>query len=293
MRAVIATIHNKEVFFHHNFRWPLRLGADVFKDGRISPKRFKACEEAFGELFLKLSEENITEVYAVATSAMRDSTNGSDLVKAIKKQTGILIKTISGVEEAALVKTAVCTALDLKKTTSLLIDVGGGSAEVTLLKGEKVIRSKSFNFGTVRMLESAREEKFEKELAKFASSVKKMLGPYAVKIETCAGTGGNLRRMGKLRKLEYGRPTNKITFIELETLREEVSHKSLKKRVKEYGMRRDRADVIVFAMGMIETLMAELQVEEIFLPKVGLKEGLVLSNIGFAPKKIHLQTKNQ
>ncbi len=89
--------------------------------------------------------------------------------------------------------------------------------------------------------------------------------------------------MGKLRKLEYGRPTNKITFIELETLREEVSNKSLKKRMKEYQMRRDRADVIVFAMGMIETLMAELQISEILLPKVGLKEGLAaaLSNDRF------------
>ncbi len=176
MRAVIATVHGKEVHFGHNMRWPLRLGADVFKEGRISPKRFKACEEAFGELFLQISEENITEVYAVATSAMRDSENGAELIKEIKKQTGIQIKRISGVQEALLAKTAVCSALNLKRTTSLLIDVGGGSAEVTLLKEEKVLRSKSFNFGTVRMLQSAKTNQFEKELGRFASSVKKMLG---------------------------------------------------------------------------------------------------------------------
>lgn len=293
MRAVIATLHDNEIYFTHNLRWPLRLGADVFKNGTISPKRFRACEEAFGELFLEISKENVTEVHAVATSAMRDSKNGSDLARAIKQQTGIQIKTISGEEEALYVKTAVCSALNLKKTTSLLIDVGGGSAEVTLLKGEKVLRSKSFNFGTVRMLESAREDKFEKELEKLANSVKKLLGAYAGKIETCVGTGGNLRRMGKLRKLEYGRPTNRISFLELETLREEVANKSIKKRMKDYQMRRDRADVIVFAMGMIEALMAELQIDEILLPKVGLKEGLALTKIGLAPDKIHLQTKDQ
>ena len=293
MRAVIATIGSREVTFFKNYRWPLRLGADVFHSGRISPKRFKMTEDAFGELFWKLAKHQVDTVYAVATSAMRDSLNGAQLVEAINKQTGIQVEVIGGDKEARLIKKAVGSVVDLSAKTALMIDVGGGSAEITLTKNGHTIVSESFDFGTVRMLESARGDTFEKDVEAFASQVRNLVQSHTKKVDLFIGTGGNLRRMGKLRKMALRRPSNKIAIHELQSLYMELSELSIKKRMECFKMRRDRADVIVFAMAMIEQIMVDLDIKEILLPRVGLKEGVILQHLPAGPKKIHLQVKYQ
>lgn len=293
MRAVFAEVNNHEVSFIKNYRWPLRLGADVFKSGKISQKRFKATEEAFGELFLKLSKHNIERVNAVATSAMRDSSNGKELASSVKKQTGIEIEIIDGEKEAQIVKRAVSSAIDIDDKMALMIDIGGGSAEVTLTNKGKNLESKSFDFGTVRIMESAKGNRFEKDVENFSKKVAKLVSGHRKKIEIFVGTGGNLRRMGKLRKLILGKSSSKITLKELEAIYMEVESLSIEKRMKKFDMRRDRADVIVYAMTMIVQIMSDLKIKEIKLPRVGLKEGIVLSHLPFKPSKVHLQIKGQ
>lgn len=295
MRATLSMVCPDEVKFFKNYRWPLRLGADVFKNGKISPERFKMTESAFGELFFKLSKYGIEEVYAVATSAMRDAKNSQKLIDSLYRQTGIKVEIISGALEAQLIKKAVSSSLNLSNKTVLMIDIGGGSTEITLCQNLKTLVSKSFDFGTVRILQSVKAKSFETEVEKFSEQVRKLVNPFLEngkrkkKIDFAIGTGGNLRRIGKLRKLLLNRPTNKVTFNELHCLYMEIKNLSLKERVNKLGMRKDRADIIEFAMAIIEEILFEMEIDSILLPKVGLKEGVVLEHFPRTSQNAHFQ----
>lgn len=293
MRAVFAKVYDNEAHCFKNYRYPLRLGADVFKYGKITNERMKITELAFGELFLKLSKHNIDHVRACATSALRDSLNGEYLINKIKKQTGINIEVIDGMKEAQLIKNAVDFNLPLKDKSALLIDIGGGSTEITLTRNSKIITSRSYQFGTVRLLESHKLNSIEEDIIYFCENVNAHLAHFTEHIDICIGTGGNLRRMGKLRNNLLGKPTTSINVNELESILLEVEPYSIEKRMNMFNMRRDRADVIIPAMQMIEHLLHYTNIKNIYLPRVGLKEGILLDSIKPRPKKLHLAIKGQ
>lgn len=293
MRAVFAKVIDEETFCFKNYRYPLRLGADVFKYGKITPERFKITEQSFGELFLKLSKHNIENVRACATSALRDSLNGEYLINKIYKQTGIEIEVIDGMKEAQLIKNAVNFNFSLKNKTALLIDIGGGSTEITLTRNSKIITSRSYQFGTVRLLESHKLKSIEEDIIYFCENVNAHLSHFSDQIDVCIGTGGNLRRMGKLRNNLLGKPSTMMHVSELESLLLEVEPYSIEKRMKLFNMRRDRADVIIPAMQMIEHLLHYTNIQNIYLPRVGLKEGILLDMIKPKPSKLHLAIKGQ
>lgn len=296
MRAVLATFSNSgHLKIFKNYRYPIRLGEDVFSKGKLTKSRIKITEEAFSELFIKLSKHKITEVYAVGTSALRDAENSRQLIDLIKNQTGIQIKVINGTKEAELIKYAVETVISLNGKIALLIDIGGGSTEVTLTKNGKILVSKSYQYGTVRLLKSLRSNQFEQDIETFSRKVKTYLNKYLKghEINMCIGTGGNLRRMGKLRHQIFKKPTNRVTMVEINSMYSEVVNLSVIERVERFGMRADRADVIAPAMAMIEQILLDNNIYEILLPKVGLKEGVLLENIKDPVRELHLQVKNQ
>lgn len=296
MRAAFATFTDDghlKVF--KNYRYPIRLGEDVFSRGKLTKNRIKITESAFNELLLKLSKHKITEVHAVATSALRDAENSKVLIDQIKKQTGIEIKIINGKKEAELIKKAVESVIPLHNKIALLIDIGGGSTEITLTKNGKVQASKSYQYGTVRLLKSIRTNQIEKDIEIFSKKVKSYLAKYlhGSEINMCIGTGGNLRRMGKLRSHIFKKPTNRVTMVELNSMYSEVVNLPVTARVQKFSMREDRADVIVPAMAMIEQILLDNDIYEILLPKIGLKEGVLLDNIKRPVSELHLQIKNQ
>lgn len=291
MRAALATYTDDgHLRVFKNYRYPIRLGADVFANGKLSKNRIKITEDAFQELFLKLSKHNIIEVSAVATSALRDAENSKELLDKIKKQTGITIDIINGIQEANLIKKAVESVISLNNRIALLIDIGGGSTEITLTKNGKIIVSKSYQYGTVRLLKSMRENRIEKDVQDFSTRVRSYLKKHlkGKEINLCVGTGGNLRRMGKLRRQIYKRPMNRVTQIELNGIYAEVANITTQQRVQRFEMREDRADVIVPAMAMIENILLDNNIYEILLPKIGLKEGVLLETLGANPTEIHL-----
>jgi exopolyphosphatase/guanosine-5'-triphosphate,3'-diphosphate pyrophosphatase len=293
MRAVLAKEINNELYCFKNYRFPIRLGADVFKNGRISSKRINLTEQAFGELFLKLSKHNIDYVKACATSALRDSINGEELIARIYKQTGIQIEIINGLKEAELIKNAIACVYNLNAKKALMIDIGGGSTEVTITSGNHILASRSYQFGTVRILESLKSKSSHKEIMDFCDNVSKFISQHTKKIDICFGTGGNLRRMGKLRDQLLNRPSSSVSSYELEHIISSVKPLSNKARIKKFSMRPDRVDVIVPAMEMIYYLLCYCNIEKIHLPKLGLKEGILLNSFIPRPNKIHLQTKDQ
>lgn len=296
MRSAFATLTDDghlKVF--KNYRYPIRLGEDVFSKGKLSKNRIRITEEAFSELFIKLSKHKITDVYAVATSALRDAENSKQLIDLIKKQTGIKIEIINGLKEAELIKNAIESIIPLHNKIALLIDIGGGSTEITLTKNGKILTSKSYQYGTVRLLKSIQSNQIEKDIEEFSKKVKNHLAKVlkGQEINLCVGTGGNLRRMGKLRQRMLKKPTNRVTMVELNSMYTEIVHLPVHERVQKFNMREDRADVIVPAMAMIEQILIDNDIYEILLPKIGLKEGVLLENIGHSVSELHLQSKNQ
>jgi len=218
---------------------------------------------------------------AVATSAMREAENSQILIDRIAQQTGIQVEIISGEEEARLVQLAVGKEINLDGKKAVLIDIGGGSIEVAILRGDKIIRTESYDIGTVRLLRSLdgqAQGSFRVLLKEYTESVrrhiKRELGK--LKLDLCIGTGGNLEEMGNLRKKIFKRDSNHlITVSELEALNEKMSNLTVDRRMKKFNLRPDRADVIVPAMMALLMIAHEAKVKEIQIPGVGLKDGVL------------------
>lgn len=292
MRASIAikTIDGLEVL--KNIRVPLRLGEDVFATGSISDEKMELTEEAFIQLLILFTEYNVTDASARATSAMRDSRNGKELAERIFTSTGIKIETITGMEEARMIFTAVKGQLSLKKKTALLMDIGGGSTELIAVKNDEIIGVHSFNIGTVRLLRYKNQEELE---LRIRLQVQKMLLFIELhfgkkKPGVFIGTGGNLRRIGKIRKKILGQSTSQLAlYKEIAHMEQSIFSMSYVDRIRRLELDQNRADVILPAIMLTKILMEELKLTTIHLPKVGLKEGILLSMLDAPPKKFILK----
>jgi exopolyphosphatase/guanosine-5'-triphosphate,3'-diphosphate pyrophosphatase len=275
-----------------NVRVPLRLGEDVFATGQISDEKMDRTEEAFIQLLHLFTEYNVTEVTARATSAMRDSKNGQLLIQRIFHSTGILIETISGIQEARTIFEAVRGQVPMKKQTALLMDIGGGSTELIVIKNEKIVGIHSFNVGTVRLLRYKNQEELELririQVQRMLRFIEKHMGKK--KPEIFIGTGGNLRRIGKIRKKILGQETSQLAlYKEIAHMEESIFSMSYVDRIRRLELDQNRADVILPAIMLTKILMEELKLERINLPKVGLKEGIILSMLSERPKKFILK----
>lgn len=291
LRAIIARTNGKEVEIIKNIREPVRLGEDVFDQGIISAEKLRRAEEAFIKLFHTFMAFNVTEVRAVATSAMRDSKNGRLLSNRIKRSTGIQIETIHGLEEAEIIYGAVSSEVNLKKKTAILMDIGGGSTELILVKNQKILAVDSFNVGTVRLLRYKTQEelnlRIQLEVSKMLYFIKEHLGKK--KPDLFIGTGGNLRRIGKIRKKIMGKSPTMALYKEIHHMQESLLSMSFVERIRRLELDMNRADVILPAIMLTNHLMEELKMNKILLPKVGLKEGLILSMLPEVPKKLILK----
>ena len=289
LRAIIVRKNGKEIEVIKSFREPLRLGEDVFNTGLISPEKMELTEEAFIKLFHSFAEYNVTDTRAMATSAMRDSKNGRTLARRIARSTGIEIETIRGNEEATLIFEAVRGQVNLKKKTALMMDIGGGSTELIIVKNEELIAVQSFNVGTVRLLKLTQDE-LEKEISSQMEGMLAFIKTHvSKKPDLFIGTGGNLRRIGKIRKKMLGKPTSQLAlFSEINHMEEAILSMSYVDRIRRLELDQNRADVILPAIMLTHHLMEKLKLSEIHLPKVGLKEGIILSMLTEPPKKFIL-----
>jgi exopolyphosphatase / guanosine-5'-triphosphate,3'-diphosphate pyrophosphatase len=292
LRAIIVRKTGNKVEVIKSIREPLRLGEDVFNNGMISPEKMERTEEAFIKLLHTFAEYNVTEARAMATSAMRDSRNGSLLAKRILHTTGIDIETIQGNEEAQIIFNAVQSQLPLQKKTAVLMDIGGGSTELIVVKDGRILGVNSFNVGTVRLLRYKNQQELEVrinlQLQKMMRFINHLLGNK--KPQIFVGTGGNLRRIGKIRKKTLGKPSSEVAlFDEIAHMEEAIFSMSYVDRIRSLELDQNRADVILPAIMLTHHLMKKLGMNKIHLPKVGLKEGIILSMLPEAPKEFILK----
>ncbi len=271
VRLLISEVVKKDKELGFNklclLRIPVRLGFDVFEKGHIGGQKKKMLIntiKAFNNL-MKVYE--VEHYMACATSAMRDAENAKEIIKEIKSETTIEIEVITGELEAEIIyENHIAELLDNDKSY-LYIDVGGGSTEITLYHKSNVVVQKSFNIGTVRILtKKVKDETWEemKETLKdLSKKYNNMIG---------IGSGGNINKLFSLNGNKNGK------FISAESLKEvykEMDPLSVQERMDKYTLKEDRAEVIVPALSIYNAICKWADIEEIYVPKIGLADGLI------------------
>jgi exopolyphosphatase / guanosine-5'-triphosphate,3'-diphosphate pyrophosphatase len=248
-------------------RVPLRLGFDVFEKGEISQEKEDNLIKTLLSYKLLLDVYDVKHLKACATSAMRDAKNSPQILDRVKKETGIDLKIISGQEEASYIYENHVADNMNRDETYLYIDVGGGSTELTFFSDGKLAAKESFNIGTIRLLKNQVGEDEWDSMKEFIKSRKTNYHHI-----TAIGSGGNINKVFTISKRKEGKSLN------LELLRnyyKEFSSLSLIERMSLYHFREDRADVIVPALLIYINVMRWADTEEIFVPKIGLADGLI------------------
>lgn len=248
-------------------RVPLRLGFDVFEKGEIPEEKIEMFVKTLQSYRLLLEVYNVKHFITAATSAMRDATNSKQILDRIKKETGFEIKVISGDEEANYIYESHVAENLSSNESYLYIDVGGGSTELSFFSDGKLVTKESFNIGTIRLLKNQVTEDHWNDMKYFIKQ--KTSGYHHI---TAIGSGGNINKIFSLSKRKEGRP------LSLELLRnyyKEFSSLSLSQRISLYQLREDRADVIVPALLIYINVMRWADADEIFVPKIGLADGLI------------------
>lgn len=249
-------------------RVPLRLGSDVFTLGKISKERMlmmKHMLKAFKQI-MKLNQ--VDDYRACATSAMRDAENGKKVLNKLRKSTGINIEIINGREEARLLCNNIVENIGSAKGNYAYIDVGGGSTEISLLHDGALTHSQSYNIGTLRMLggmvSKETVEKMKYDLAGFAKDMPD------IKI---IGSGGNIN---KLFKLTHSKRENRyVTIDEIKDLYSRLKVLSVEERIEQFGLKVDRADVIIPAAEIFITAAAALGCDAVQVPNISLADSII------------------
>lgn len=249
-------------------RVPLRLGSDVFTLGKISKERMlmmKHMLKAFKQI-MKLNQ--VDDYRACATSAMRDAENGKKVLNKLRKSTGINIEIINGREEARLLCNNIVENIGSAKGNYAYIDVGGGSTEISLLHDGALTHSQSYNIGTLRMLggmvSKETVEKMKSDLAGFAKDMPD------IKI---IGSGGNIN---KLFKLTHSKRENRyVTIDEIRDLYSRLKVLSVEERIEQFGLKVDRADVIIPAAEIFITAAAALGCDAVQVPNISLADSII------------------
>lgn len=248
-------------------RMPIRLGMDVYNSNKISKERAEKLIKTLQAFSLLIDVYKPHSFTACATAAMREAINGEALIKKIKKQTGISVRIIDGLEEAAIIRSSDDFALPEERKLTMYVDLGGGSTEISVLSNHKLIEAKSFKIGTLRLLSDKVPETEWKDLKTWLMQFQENFGEINI-----IGSGGNINKIAKI----YGTPDG--ASISLERLQYALQHlKSydLQERIEILGLRPDRADVIVPASEVFLFISKTINAESVFVPKIGLADGLI------------------
>lgn len=264
-------------------RVPLRLGFDVFAMGKISEKKEKDM------IRLMKSYRHLMKIYDVdnyrtcATSAMRDAENGMHIIKRIRKKTDIPIEIIDGQEEAKMIYNNHIEQMEDRKGNYMYVDVGGGSTEINLLSQGELVCSRSYNIGTVRILNQAVKEsewnRLRTDMAELALSYPQT---------NLIGSGGNINKLYRLAE-KKDKKQLRMTVTTLRQLHESLKGLSVEERMTQFNLKPDRADVIVPAGEIFLTIADLMQATYIYVPVIGLSDGIIDSLYARDTRPITLQ----
>ena len=272
MRLLITNIvehEGKETQFNKNslVRVPIRLGQDSFTVGKISQENISRMIDAMKAFRLLMKVHKVEKYMAFATSAMREATNAIEVVDIVNKEAKIKIEIIDGKKEAIIIASTDLHHLLKSDKTYLYVDVGGGSTEFSLFSNGKIIVSKSFKAGTVRLLNNMVNESVWPEMEDWIKTHTQDFDEV-----TLIGSGGNINKLFKMSGKLLDKP---LSYIYLNSQYAFLSSLTYDQRISELGLNPDRADVIIPATQIYLNAMKWCGARNIYVPKIGLSDGIV------------------
>lgn len=263
-------------------RVPVRLGHNVFTGGRFSPETINRAVATFQHFRDRMDHYGVSHYRAVATSATREARNRARLLRRIRREAGLRLEVIDGAEEARLVRSAVLGALRRNAAPRLICDLGGGSLELSLMKNRSVEKSVVLPVGTVRLLETFRleDEMDEDEVEQVRNYVRTMLesflpGRPRLNGALAVACGGNAEALARIAP---GARVAGMPSISLRLLKDrmwQILSLDVRRRMKLFDVRRDRAEVMGIAAVVFNTLGRWLKLDALVVPGVGVREGLL------------------
>ena len=249
------------------FRVPIRLGEDAFVRKEISPEKEESLLNTMIAFKHLIKAYQPASFMACATSAIREAGNGRRVVDRIEKATEIKIEIIDGSREADIIYSNKIAETMSKEGQYLYIDVGGGSTELTILSKDGIADSNSYSIGTVRMLaEQVAPSEWENMKNWLKAIRKKNESIYGI------GSGGNINKIFNLTSRKAGKP---ISYKRLAAIYEQLSAYTYEERMRVFGLRPDRADVIIPATKIYLSVMKWTGIKKLYVPQIGLSDGII------------------
>lgn len=250
-------------------RVPLRLGFDIFKNGKLSDKKAEKLRRLMKAYRQMMKLYDVADYRACATSAMRDATNGPDIIRRVLKETGINIEIINGKEEARIVYSNHIECMADREGAYIYVDVGGGSTEVNFLTDGKLQSSASYNIGTVRSLTGkVRDDEWlrlEEDMGRIAERAGRI---------NIIGSGGNINKLYRMAEVK-DKEQQRLPINSLEQVYDRLKPLSVEERIEQFGLKDDRADVIIPAAEIFLRIARIVHADYVWVPVIGLADGII------------------
>lgn len=259
-------------------RVPVRLGEDSFTKGKISDMNVDRMVKSMKAFRLLMDVAGVEKYMACATSAMREASNGLNVIEKIKEESGINIELIDGKQEAAIIASTDLKDLIKADKSYLYVDVGGGSTEFTLFTKGKIKVSKSFKLGTVRLLNDMVSNEVWNDLQEWIKANVVDLSKISI-----IGSGGNINKLHRMSGRKEGQA---LSYIWLNAQYHFLESLSYKERISELGLNPDRADVIIPATKIFLSAAKWSGSKKIYVPKIGLSDGIIKTLYYSSKKKV-------
>jgi exopolyphosphatase/guanosine-5'-triphosphate,3'-diphosphate pyrophosphatase len=270
----------------------VRLGAGGLDGRALTPEATEAALRALATFKRLADSHSVDEIVAVATSATREARNGGEFLARIEKETGIHPMVISSAEEARLIHRAAVYGVDVGSGRAVVIDIGGGSVEITLGTGASIQLARSFKLGVIRLTEqfvrtdplSRRDERrMERHVLSEIDRYCEQIA--AIGFDRVIGTSGTILSLGVVAATAArGTPPPelrnlRISARQVRRVRKEVIARDLEQRLAMPGLDPRRADLVVAGAVLLDTILRRLEAEEMTLCDLALREGLVLDYV--------------
>ena len=277
----------------------VRLGAGGLDGRALTPEAMHAALQVMSK-FRRLAESHrVDEIIAAATSATREAENGGEFLDAITQKTGIHPRVISGTEEARLIHLAAVYGVSIPGDAAVVVDIGGGSVEITRGTGLDVDTGRSFKLGVIRLTERfVKSDPIEpRDERRMLKHINAEIGEYldqiaAAGFDRVIGTSGTILSLGAIVSVQQGRPSGapqrnrRVSAKQLHRVRKELLALNLEKRLRVPGLEPRRADLAVAGAVLLDTIVRRLGAPELTLCDLSLREGLVLDYIARHRKQI-------
>jgi exopolyphosphatase/guanosine-5'-triphosphate,3'-diphosphate pyrophosphatase len=246
---------------------PLRLGEDTFINGAISEERIAQLIYVMKTFYYLMQLHQVGQYRAFATSALRESSNGPDIIKRVQEQTSIRITLLDQNKEAWIIYECHATSHFQTDKNYLYVDIGGGTTTIITIEKGRLAESQLFDIGTLKILLGRENKSVMTELSTYLISIKNKYNPTAI-----IGSGGNINKLARLIKTTRKKA---LTLRSLQILYNKLRQMTNEERMSQYDLDADQSDIIVPACDLLIKIGRSANISRIIVPTVGLVDGII------------------